>query len=388
MTNSQKELIKQAKDTALDVMRHNSKGSHKGLPRTAGWGYPEPYTRDWLISSLGILASKDELLIKTLRRVLETLAKNQSPLGHIPSLVNNSTDRGSSDATPLFIMALVLYRNAVGEKRFLDAALTKSVRWMEYQSPANLSMVAQMPTSDWRDEQWVIGYGLYVNTIVYIYLRLMRQSERALDLQETMDRFTVPALNPPKIVREGFSIKERPYYALWTYKIYQSERFDLLGNSLAIISGLASPVRARKIIKWIENQIGLLKSSGDLAVDMPPNLFPYIRPQDSDWMPRYERYNRPGEYHNGGIWPFICGFYIAALVKAKQYKLAEKRLLTLTELIKPAKEADVKFGFNEWLKAQDGRPKGEDWQTWSAAIYYYAACCVEQKRTIFFDKLH
>ncbi len=387
MTESQKGLIKEAKAVALEVLHNNSKGPCAGLPRTAGWGYPEPYTRDWLISSLGILVSKDRKLIETLRCVLETLAKNQSPLGHIPSLVNDKTDRGSSDCTPLFIMAVALFRKAVGDKKFLEAALNKAVRWMEYQSPANRSMVAQMPTSDWRDEQWVIGYGLYVNTIVYIYLRLMRQNERALDLQEKMDRFIVPILNPPKIVREGFKIKDKPYYAMWTYKLYQSERFDLLGNSLAIISGLASPMRARKIIKWIENQIDVLKSSGDLAIDLPPNLFPFIRPTDPDWMPRYEIYNRPGEYHNGGVWPFVCGFYIAALVKAKQYKLAERRLLVLTELIRPAKEANVKFGFNEWFKAQNGQPSGEDWQTWSAAMYYYAACCVEERRVIFFDKL-
>lgn len=144
-------------------------------------------------------------------------------------------------------------------------------------------------------------------------------------------------------------------------------------------------MRAKKIINWIEKQTSALKSSGDLAVDMPPNLFPFIRQGDFDWMPRYEKYNKPGEYHNGGIWPFICGFYIAALVKAKQFKLAERRLLTLTSLITPAKKADVKFGFNEWLKAQDGCPCGQDWQTWSAAMYFYAACCVEQKSTIFFD---
>jgi len=35
-------------------------------------------------------------------------------------------------------------------------------------------------------------------------------------------------------------LDRKPYYALWSYKIHCSERLDLLGNSLAIISGLAS----------------------------------------------------------------------------------------------------------------------------------------------------
>ena len=45
------------------------------------------------------------------------------------------------------------------------------------------------------------------------------------------------------------------------------------------------------------------------------------------------------------------------------------------------------FGFNEWIKAQDGRPMGQDWQTWSAALYLYAVKCVEEKRTPFFDEI-
>ncbi|MFB0552229.1 MAG: glycoside hydrolase 100 family protein, partial [Phycisphaerae bacterium] len=98
-------------------------------------------------------------------------------------------------------------------------------------------------------------------------------------------------------------------------------------------------------------------------------------------------YNQPGEYHNGGIWPFICGFYTAALVAAERYALAEKKLLALTEIVRPARKADVEFGFNEWLRAQDGTPQGQDWQSWSAAMYLYAAESVEQKRTPFFEEI-
>jgi hypothetical protein len=101
---------------------------------------------------------------------------------------------------------------------------------------------------------------------------------------------------------------------LWSYKVYRSERFDLLGNSLAILSGIASPSRAKELISWIEAECDSLRAKGDLAVNLPPNLFPYVRPEDPDWIPRYQQYNEPGEYHNGGIWPFVCGFYVGALV--------------------------------------------------------------------------
>jgi glycogen debranching enzyme len=98
----------------------------------------------------------------------------------------------------------------------------------------------------------------------------------------------------------------------------------------------------------------------------------------------------PGNYHNGGIWPFIAGFYVAALVAAKKYSLAEEKLLALTEAVRSSNtrlNKNLKFGFNEWLKAQNGRPMGQNWQTWSAALYLYAAKCVETRRTPFFDEI-
>ena len=385
MEKRDRRLIKQAKEAALEVLLHNAHGPYRGLPRTAGWGYPEPYTRDLMISSLGVLVSGNDKLIKALRKTLEVAAKNQSRLGHIPSLVHDPEDRGASDCTPLFLMSVSLFRKVTGESDFLESAVRKAMTWMEYQSPSDRILVAQLPTSDWRDEQWVLGYGLYVNTVVYTYLRLFEQHEHASIIREMMGHFTVKADRQQRHVHEGLVLKYKPYYAIWSYKVYGSERFDLLGNSLAILAGIATQTRAKELVSWIEAECKASRKNEDLAVDLPPNFFPYVRPGDPDWMPRYNRYNQPGEYHNGGVWPFICGFYIAALVAAGRYKLAEKKLLALTHLVRPARVAEVEFGFNEWCRAQDGTPQGEDWQTWSAAMYVYACACVEQGTTPFFD---
>ena len=143
-----------------------------------------------------------------------------------------------------------------------------------------------------------------------------------------------------------------------------SERFDLLGNSIAILSGIASPSRADEMVSWIEAECEDMRKRGELAVDLPPNFFPYTNPEDPDWHARNAIYNNPGDYHNGGIWPFICGFYVAALVAAKRYALASEKLVALTRMIKLSNSGSVDFGFNEWIKAQDGKPMGQDWQTW------------------------
>ncbi|MCJ7675946.1 MAG: hypothetical protein MUO33_12470, partial [Sedimentisphaerales bacterium] len=191
MEPQQENLIERAKYAAAKVLLHNAHGSYRGLPRAAGWGYPEPYTRDLMISSLGILVSGNNRLIESLRRVLQTVARNQSRLGHIPSLVHDREDRGASDTTPLFLMAVGLFRKATGESTFLESAVQKAMTWMEYRSPSDRGIVAQLPTSDWRDEQWVLGYGLFVNTLVYTYLKLFGQHDRARQLREEMTHFTI-----------------------------------------------------------------------------------------------------------------------------------------------------------------------------------------------------
>ncbi|MBP1672005.1 MAG: amylo-alpha-1,6-glucosidase [Bacteroidetes bacterium] len=379
--------IKKAKHAAEEVLIHNSHGPFHGLPRTAGWGYPEPYTRDLMFSILGIAVSGNPKLIDSIQQVLETLAKNQTIHGHIPSLVHDKDDRGASDTTPLFLMGVGIYRKLTGKKDFLEDAAKKALTWMEYQSPSDRNMVAQQPTSDWRDEQWVPGYGLYVNTLVYTYLRLFDLHEKAEAIRNEMGRFTITAGVIHRHVHEGLVVLHKPYYAFWSYKIFSNERFDLLGNSLAILSGIASPTRSNEMISWIEDECAGMRDKDELGVDLPPNFFPYIKPEDPDWLIRYAEYNKPGEYHNGGIWPFICGFYIAALVAAKRFKLAEEKLMALTEMVRIANDNNLEFGFNEWIKAQDGKPMGQEWQTWSAALYLYAVKCVEEKRTPFFEEI-
>ena len=248
-------------------------------------------------------------------------------------------------------------------------------------------MVSQLPTSDWRDEQWVMGYGLFVNTLVYAYLVLYGEHESAGQLRELMNRFEIrgEAKNPHE--HEGLVVPSKPYYALYSYKLFNSDRFDLLGNSLAILTGIASPDRGRNLVAWVEAECDTMRDRAELAVDLPPCLFPYILPHHADWHPRYAHFNRPGEYHNGGVWPFVGGFYVAACVAAGRTELARRKLLALTELVKPWHENQAEWGFNEWIKAQTAQPSGRDWQTWSAAMYLYAAECVEQQRTPFFDEI-
>jgi len=379
--------IEAAKRAAVEVLLSNAKRSKTGLPRTAAWGYPEPYTRDLMMSALGFLVSESGDLVDALRRTLEALARNQSERGLIPGLANDPQDLGSSDTTPWFLIGLALYRSYSGEATFLGEAAKKALRWLEYQSPDDRVMIGQQPTSDWRDEQWVDGYGLYVNALYYMALCLHGCPRRAATLRRLMNRFTITKSHKHAHVHEGLHVANKPYYALWALKVHSSERFDLVGNSLAIIGGIPSRSRAEKIVTWVEAECQALRKDGLLFGDLPPNLFPYIERDHPDWRRRYEDYNQPGEYHNGGVWPFACALYVAAQVAAGRVKAARRSLVALTRLVKGSRRGDLEYGFNEWFKAQDDTPRGQDWQTWSAALYLYAAACVERGGTPFLDDL-
>lgn len=368
---------------ALEVLHHAARGPDGLLPRTAGWGYAEPYTRDWMIAAPGVLASGDPVLVEVIHRMLLALAAAQSLHGQIPGLADAPEDRGSSDTTPLFLIGLALYRQVSGEPDFLAEAAARAWTWLAYQIPDERYLVVQQPTTDWRDEQWVLGHGLYVNTLVYLAHRLYGAEAEAAGLRAQMDRPMQAEAHDDSSGAGGLTIPGAPYFGLWAYKVLGSPRFDLLGNSLAILSGLVDRARARAIVAWVEEACARLRAGGLLVGDLPPCLIPYITPTERDWQPRYAEFNRPGEYHNGGVWPFICGFYVAALVAAGLPELAAQKLAALTALVRPARSHPVAWGFNEWIRAQDGRPCGEDWQVWSAALYLYAHAAVVTGRAPF-----
>ena len=71
----------------------------------------------------------------------------------------------------------------------------------------------------------------------------------------------------------------------------------------------------------------------------------------------------PGNYHNGAVWPFAGGFYVAMMKKLGMPTTEmEKKLIAANEL---------GSGFSEWISSS-GNPGGSTNQTWSAAMLIYA----------------
>ena len=77
--------------------------------------------------------------------------------------------------------------------------------------------------------------------------------------------------------------------------------------------------------------------------------------------------NKPDQYHNGGIWPFIGSFWAMALHKTGKKELALQELARVAELNKINK-----WEFNEWFHGKTGEPMGMPGQSWNASTFILA----------------
>jgi hypothetical protein len=176
------------------------------------------------------------------------------------------------------------------------------------------------------------------------------------------------------------SISSRPFYLPWTAFREYGDWCDSLGNLLAILTGVADGHRTEHILRYMA-QVGMAEPYPTKAI------YPPIFPGESHWRDYYRsrNLNLPHQYHNGGIWPMIGGFHVAALVRHQWNRQAEQMLISLAEANRQGALYD--WTFNEWLHGSSGHPMGFEQQAWSAAMYLYAENAVRTGKLPLFDEL-
>jgi hypothetical protein len=116
-------------------------------------------------------------------------------------------------------------------------------------------------------------------------------------------------------------------------------------------------------------------------------IYPPIYPGEPHWRDYYRsrNLNLPHQYHNGGIWPMIGGFHVAALVRHGWQADAQRMLVSLANANREG--INDEWEFNEWLHGERGHPMGFAQQAWSAAMFLYAERAVETGTLPLFDDL-
>ncbi|MDP3043287.1 MAG: glycoside hydrolase 100 family protein [bacterium] len=402
------DLTKQAYQKAIDVLKHCAKPAGfyaSGLPG----GYEAVWARDSMTTSLGAVMLGNDFK-KTIAKSIALLAKNQGEMGQIPNCVGSyNTDRESDvtynsvDSSLWFIIGNFIYA-----RQYNDASLLKkyggniaaALYWLRAQDPDNVGLIAQQPTNDWQDAfPHKYGYTIHIHALYYAVLKMIGDNKRAEEVKKI--------INGEKRKYCSLYDSRMGYYYPWAWKSHDAIReheewFDAAGNLLAVITGLAPSAIAKKILNHIEKQ----------KINRPypcKAIWPPIKKGDKEWRDYFALCDarEPFHYLNGGVWPFIGGLYIAALVKMKQFKKAQAELELLAKansrIIKNPSSPDYIISslekkrisgdelkkmrqkeFNEWLDGKTGEPMGEPYQAWSAGMYIYAYECVKRKRALFF----
>jgi glycogen debranching enzyme len=387
-------LIEEATQVCRRIVNKNI--SKTGLAASVD-NYPQVWARDTVVTFLGATVSKDAGALEAFRLSLETLESGQDKFGQIPNfieLATKSVSFGSCDSTMWYVVGCCLYAERSGEPEWLEkriASIRQALNWCEMRDFTKADLVCSMEADDWADLMCHHGHVLFANALWVWALRLASKhfatshpeearhwgvcSTRTVTALRTM--FWVAPLGSFEDathhqVRAQMSIRLRqlPYFVSWISLFEFGERFDSAANLLAILAGVAPPDQAASILDYITQE----------GVDRPYPLrviHPVIHPGERDWREYYMVWGHgmPYHYHNGGIWPWVGGLYVAALVKAGRKQKATEQLRALASALRLGK--DGPWECNEWLHGNSGNPMGAKFQAWSAGMFLYARHCVE-----------
>ncbi len=382
-------------------------------------GYKEVWGRDSMITLLGAMQSEDDDLIYAARRSLDTLYKYQTELGLIPNNVdvknNEPQYRAYMDGTIWYVIGVYFYFKQTDDREFLkchEGGIKKALNWLSYQDVDNSGLISTQEAGDWMDLFPVRGKVLYDNALYYGALlggaiiatklddfKLAKiYASRAAKVQTKIhDIFWMDKAHDniaKKLTELTKTIKNirmredeiiqmtqgcsdnmvwRPYFLAFIGFRQCGEWFDTLGNMLAILFGIPN----------LEQTKAILDFSAQSAIPAPypaRACYPPIYPGDREWHDYFRNgnLNLPNQYHNGGIWPFIGGFYTAALVKAGRMSEARQALENPARANYIGK--NFEWEFNEWLHGVTGNPMGKEKQAWSAAMYIFAYKCVKNEK--------
>lgn len=87
------------------------------------------------------------------------------------------------------------------------------------------------------------------------------------------------------------------------------------------------------------------------------------------WRPYMARHqqNQVHQYHNGGLWPFVGGFWVLALARLGLRRQAQHALHALAQA-----NAQADWRFTEWFHGRTLAPLGMAGQSWNAATFLLA----------------
>jgi glycogen debranching enzyme len=374
--------------------------------------YRRIWGRDGTIIGLAALMTGEPELIQTTRATLLTLARHQGPHGEIPSNVDTASGRvsyggmaGRVDANLWFIIGCGEYWRATEDHKFISKMLPVLEKvffllgaW-EYN---NRGLLYVPETGDWADEYIHSGYVLFdqllylqaMRTYLAVHPSLEKNKKNTLEektgrlLQLIRANFWLghEELDPTDIYHRILHEKGQkaatrcashfwvPFFTPHGY----GYRFDAFSNVLVSLFGIADKEQRTNVERYIRM---VIMTEGEQLL---PAFCPVIKPMDKDWQDLHMTFsytfkNEPYEYHNGGLWPMISGFYVAELVQNNDLDKARAHLGKIHEANNLRMDGH-EWSFPEYVHGRTFIPEGTKRQGWSGAAAIIGTCALEGKQ--------
>lgn len=421
---------------ALDAL-HSSEalvdGKHIFLAcPTNSDNYYSLWTRDAMVTTVGVVQSGDDSLIQTAHNSWQMLRAAQTDRGRIPAYISLANPEAPEaefggwgrietlDSQMWYVIgAKHLFTESQDSVYISTDALSsykKALELLEYRTSERHGLVDWPVSAGWDDQMQRRHHVLSLESLRILAYEAASDLFAAAGDVETVTSFQKKVASLREKVQDTFWIDQDKaswlfahatllngsgYFSANAQQIFEyvSEfptsfftsylapyeitpthlRFDTYANILAILAGVATDEQATLILDYMQEK----KITEPWPVRV---LDPVIQRDDADYHIFYEfGRNKPYQYQNGAIWPHITGLYILALQKMGRQQEATAALEAMrTMLAQPGHAVDA-WGFNEYYHGQTGEPglDAHDNQAWSAGGLLYALSAVVEGTVIF-----
>lgn len=397
-------LIRMAYEKAVEALKKNitplgfsACSIEDNVPNGTDENYHSVWARDSAITVIGSLSLTDDPEIhECQRQTFRTLFEHTSQNGQIPSnvrLKDNTPDYSgvggicSIDSGLWVVIAFYEYITKTKDFDFMRTYLPELqliMNWLGAHDGNNDALLEIPEAGDWTD-LFGRSYNVLYDEILWYranvcfgrLLELSGEYDKAGDYirwsqvikKEIIQNFWPSTqqqlFQSVSFAEQQYSLGDTAYLIAQVTPFDFSWRCDILGNVLAYLYGVVDSDKANRTFQFM---LGV-------GVNEPypvSNVYPVVNPGDPDWRPYYtvNLLNLPNHYHNGGIWPFVGGFWVKFINKLGLKDMALSELYKLALLNKEGIHEE--WEFTEWSHGTTGKPMGKKYQAWSAAQYISA----------------
>ena len=386
-----RELLAQCRRRAIELLRRNltPAGILAATPgrRAVRRGYTAIFGRDAAVCALGMVVSGDSELKDAAVQALHTLAAAQAQNGQIAKFVDVAQQEadfwylGCIDSTLWWLIAVAVLHQCghpAGLRQRYARRIQMALQWLLAQEHQRFFLLQQNEASDWADIMPRSGFVLYTNALWYLVKRFYRLGDQRATCENFNGLFHPFSAGLQQYRRARLlndyvlrTARDRDVYLSFVNFSFYGDEGDVFGNALAVLAGLAQPAQALRIIDALQG--------AHAADDYPVRAVTHpIKESSRLWRPYMARHgqNQVWQYHNGGIWPMVGGFWIAALLQVGRRERAQTALLQMARAC-----ALRNWSFTEWLHGKTLAPRGMPGQSWNAAAFLLAQHLVDGGRS-------